>query len=147
MRLVDANVLLYAVNEDAPHHDESRLWLDSSLAGSDSVGLAWVPLLAFVRLSTRAALFESPMRVDKAVAQVDSWLGAPGAVLVNPGAGHARILAELLNAVGVGGNLVNDAHLGALAIEHRAEVVSYDNDFDRFPGVRWRRPPELLAGS
>lgn len=143
MRLGDANVLLYAVNDDAPHHEESRSWLDRALSGEDVVGLAWVPLLAFLRLSTRAALFESPLSVGEAPDQVQDWLGAPGAVLVQPGPAHAGHLAQLMTAVGLGGNLVNDAHLAALSVEQRAEIVSYDNDFTRFPGVRWRTPSDL----
>jgi toxin-antitoxin system PIN domain toxin len=140
VKLVDANVLLYAVNEDAPRHEQSRDWLDRGLSGADTIGLAWVPLLAFVRLATRAALFESPLAVDDALQQVSDWLAAPGAVAVHPGPSHAEHLGRLLGAVGVGGNLVNDAHLAALSLEHRGEVVSYDNDFDRFPDVRWSRP-------
>ncbi|WP_340538535.1 hypothetical protein [Nocardioides sp. GXZ039] len=69
MRLVDANVLLYAVNEQAPHLDEGRAWLDRALSGEDTVGLAWLPLLAFVRLATRAALFEHPLSVEDALGQ------------------------------------------------------------------------------
>ncbi|HSK27454.1 MAG TPA: type II toxin-antitoxin system VapC family toxin [Jiangellales bacterium] len=140
MKLVDANVLLYAVNRDAPHHKVSRSWLDQALAGATSVGLAWVPLLAFVRLATKVGLFPRPLSVDGAMNQVDQWLAQPAAHLVQPGDRHASILAALLRDVGTGGNLVNDAHVAALAIEHRAAVVSFDNDFDRFGGVTWERP-------
>lgn len=140
MKLVDANVLLYAVNEDAPHHVSAREWLDRGLSGEDTIGLAWVPLLAFVRISTRAALFETPLSVAEAMDQVGDWLAAPGATMVQPGPAHADRLARLLAAVGLGGNLVNDAHLAALSLEHRAEIASYDNDFARFPDVRWFAP-------
>ena len=140
MKIVDANVLLYAVNADAPHHEPSRAWLDRGLSGEDTIGLAWMSLLAFVRLSTRAALFERPLPVGDAVAQVTDWLTAPGAVVVHPGPAHGDHLGQLLAAVGVGGNLVNDAHLAALSLENRATVVSYDNDFSRFPGVAWATP-------
>jgi toxin-antitoxin system PIN domain toxin len=144
VRIVDANVLLYAVNSDAVHHETSRTWLDRGLAGSDRVGLAWVPLLAFVRLVIKEGLFPRPMSPRDAMAQVEGWLGAPGAVPVNPTARHTGVLAGLLAASGTGGNLVSDAHVAALALEHRAEVVSYDADFGRFEGVRWRRPDQLL---
>jgi toxin-antitoxin system PIN domain toxin len=142
MRIVDANVLLYAVNTAAEHHDLSLRWLDGALSGADSVGFAWVPLLAFTRLSTKDGLFPSPLRPEAAIGQVTDWLAAPSAVLVNPTPRHAEILTRMLE-VGTGGNLVNDAHLAALAVEHRAGIVSYDNDFDRFDGVRWDRPDEL----
>ena len=145
MRLVDANVLIYAVNEDARHHEASRTWLDRALSGGDTVGFAWVPLLAFVRLTTRPELFAAPLQVDEAMNQVSEWLAAPGAVTVTPGPTHGERLARLLAEVGSGGNLVNDGHLAALALEHRAEIVSYDNDFDRF-GVRWHRPEDLTGG-
>jgi toxin-antitoxin system PIN domain toxin len=145
VRLVDANVLLYAVNADSAHHEASRTWLDSALSGNDSVGLTWMVLLAFVRLSTKVGLFPSPLAVEEALAQVDEWVAAPGAPVLHPGAGHQRVLGELLKQVSTGGNLVNDAHLAAIAVEHRAGVVSYNADFSRFAGVRWERPDQLLS--
>ncbi len=140
MKLVDANVLLYAVNRDARHHEAARRWLDGALSGADTVAFSWAALLAFVRLATKPGLFPSPLGVDEAFDRIDAWLGAAPAVVVEPTIDHARIVRRLLEAVGVGGNLVTDAHLGALAIEHRCSVVSYDNDFDRFPGVTWEQP-------
>lgn len=141
MKLVDANVLLYAVNERAEHHDASRSWLEASLSGADTVGFAWLPLVAFLRIATKAALFPEPLTVDDAVDQTERWLAAPAAVIVEPTARHLTILRDLLLAVrATGGNLVNDAHLAALAIEHRAGVVSFDHDFGRFPGVAWTMP-------
>lgn len=141
MKLVDANILLYAVNEDAPHHQDSREWLDDALSGAATVGFSWIALLAFVRLSTKVGLFPTPLAVEEALDRVDAWLAQPAALVVEPTARHASLLAELLGTVGVGGNLVNDAHLAALAIEHRGDVVSYDNDFSRFPAVAWEVPP------
>lgn len=140
MVIVDANVLLYAVDSAAAHHDPALTWLDSALSGTEAVGLAWVALLAFIRVSTNHAAFPAPMSVDDAVAQVDSWLGAPAAVIAQPTARHASVLGGLLRESGAAGNLATDAHLAALAIEHRAEVVSYDRDFARFAGIRHRLP-------
>lgn len=145
MRIVDANVLLYAVNRSAEHHEASRRWLDGALSGADIVGLAWLPLLAFTRLTTRPELFPSPLTPQDAMAQVRDWCSAPSAVVVNPTARHADVLSELVVRVGSGGNLVNDAHLAALAIEHRARIVTYDGDFGRFDGVRWETPDSLLG--
>jgi toxin-antitoxin system PIN domain toxin len=144
MKIVDANVLLYAVNLASAHHRACQRWLDGALSGSDAVGLAWVPLLAFVRLTTKEGLFPSPLRPEEAIGQVAEWLSAPTAVAVNPTPRHAEILARMLANVGTGGNLVNDAHLAALAVEHRATIVSYDRDFGRFDGVRWDRPDALI---
>ena len=142
MRLVDANVLLYAVNRDAPHHERSRRFLDNALSGADTVAFAWIALLAFVRLTTKASLFPNPLSVAEAMERVEAWLGAGPAVVLDPTPQHAAVLRTLLNSQGTGGNLVNDAHLAALAIEHRCSIVSFDNDFARFPAVRWELPPE-----
>lgn len=142
MRLVDANVLLYAVNVDAEHHERSRRWLDAALSSRDTVAFAWIALLAFVRLATKPGLFPHPLTAEQAMDRVEAWLGAPPAVVVAPTIDHARILRGLLDDVGVGGNLVNDAHLAALALEHRCTIVSFDNDFSRFDGVDWEPPPQ-----
>ena len=136
MKLVDANVLLYAVNQDADRHEVSRRWLDGALSGQDTVAFAWVALLAFVRLVTKEGLFSAPLTPDAAMDRVDAWLAAAPAVVLEPTLEHPRVVRELLRPLGVGGNLVNDAHLAALAIEHRCTIVSFDHDFDRFPGVR-----------
>lgn len=140
MKLVDANVLLYAVNSDAAHHQRSIRWLDDALSGADTVAFAWVPILAFVRLATKVGLFPSPLSVAQAMDRVDAWLAAPPAVVVEPTIDHPRIVRDLLGDLGAGGNMVNDAHLAALAIEHRCGIVSFDNDFARFPGVDWQPP-------
>lgn len=143
MKLVDANVLLYAVNEDAEHHDTSRRWLDAALSGQDTVAFAWIALLAFVRLSTKVGLFPYPLAFEQAMDQVDAWLAADPAVVVAATADHGQIVRRLLRDIGVGGNLVNDAHLAALAIEHRCVIVSFDHDFSRFAGVRWAPPSDI----
>ncbi len=140
MKLVDANVLLYAVNSDAPHHEASRAWLDRSLSGDATVAFSLLALLAFVRLSTKPGLFPAPLTTDEAFDRVDAWLAAPAAVVVEATAGHQRRLRELLSNAGTGGNLTSDAHLAALSLEHRCTVVSFDADFARFPGVDWERP-------
>lgn len=140
MRLVDTNVLVYAVDTRSPFHNASRRWLDHALAGGEPVGFVWQALVGFVRIVTRAPFVATPMTVGEAMDQVDSWLGARSAHLLHPGPHHATLLRGILQAVGTGGNLTNDAHLAALAIEHKATIVSFDADFARFPGVRWERP-------
>jgi uncharacterized protein len=140
VNVVDANVLLYAVNVDSARHEVSRDWLDESLSGGAVVGFAWVAVLAFLRLSTKSGIFPSPLSDDAALATVEAWLAQPAAVVVEPTARHVSLLRDLLAAAGSAGNLVNDAHLAALAIEHRGTVVSYDSDFGRFPGVSWTEP-------
>lgn len=140
MILVDANVLLYAVNEQSEHHDRSVAWLDASLSGKETVGFAWIALLAFIRLATKPGLFPHPLDMSQALQVVDDWLSCPAAVVLSPGSGHLATLRQLLPDGRTAGNIVNDAHLAALAIEHGCDVVTFDRDFDRFPGVRARKP-------
>ena len=140
MVVVDANVLIYAVDQTSAHHDDSRSWLDASLAGTEAVGLAWIALLAFIRIGTNASIFPTPMTTDEATAQIETWLAAPAAVIAQPTPRHASLLRGLLRATGTAGNLTTDAHLAVLALELGADVVSFDRDFARFPGVRHRLP-------
>ncbi len=140
MKVVDANVLLHAINRSSPDHVVAKTWLDDALSGGTTVGLAWPALLAVVRLATRPGLFESHLSVEEVTGVVRGWLAAPSAVVVHPGERHLDLLTELLQAAGTAGNLTNDAHLAALALEHHGEVVTFDADFDRFPGLTWTRP-------
>lgn len=140
MKLVDANVLLYSVAEDSPHHAHAKGWLDAALAHTETVGFSWGVVLAFLRVSTRAAAFAEPFSVAEAVARIDAWLSQPPSVIVEPTRRHLGLVAGLLESVGTAGNLVNDAHLAALALEHGASVASFDSDFGRFQGVRWMPP-------
>ncbi len=144
MKLIDANLLLYAVNEDAPLHGKALRWLESVLDGPETIGFAWVVLLAFLRLSTRPAVFSRPLAPAASLALIESWLSQPASTTVHPGERHVRILRDLIVPFGTGGNITGDAHLAALAIEHGAEVCSADSDFARFPGLRWSNP---LAGT
>ena len=132
MKIVDANVLLYAVNADSAHHDSSQRWLRSSLSGNEAIGFPWVSLLAFVRVSTNPRIFASPLPISAAFDLVDSWLGQPPSTVPAPTARHAALLCGLLEQTGAAGNLATDAHLAALAIEHSADVVTFDRDFARF---------------
>ena len=143
MNLVDANVLLYAVNTADPKHARSKTWLDEELSGGRPVAFAWIALLAFVRLSTRVGLFPRPLAVGQAMAQVRDWLAQPSSVVIEATPRHADVLTGLLLPLGAGGNLTSDAHLAALAVEHGATVVTYDSDFGRFPGLTWREPSPL----
>lgn len=140
MVIVDANVLIYAVDRQAAHHDASRDWLDGALAGSGGVGLPWIVLLAFTRIVTHPRIMPTPMTIGDALAQVDDWLAAPSALVVEPTPRHLTVLSGLLRETSTGANLVNDAHIAALALEHHASVVSFDRDFARFSGVRHELP-------
>ncbi len=140
MKLVDANVLLYAVDSLAPHHVAARTWLDASLNGDEETGFAWIVLLAFLRISTKASLYENPLTAAQAFGVVERWLSAKTAVLVEPATTHLVTLRKLVEESGTAGNLTSDAHLAALAIENHATVVTFDADFSRFAGVQIARP-------
>lgn len=140
MKIVDANVLLYAVDVSAEHHADAKAWLDDALSGTESVVLPWICLLAFVRISTHPSIYPSPLRPAQAFDVIEAWLGRPNVLLGEAGFRHAGLLREMVLATGTGGNLVNDAHLAALAVENGAAVVTFDGDFARFPGVEWMRP-------
>lgn len=140
MIVVDVNLLIYAVNEDAPLHRKAKTWLEAALSGTDTVGLPWIVLLAFLRLTTRTGLFQKPLSVETAFDLVDAWLRQPPVTVLEPTAHHLRTLRDLVLPLGTGGNLTVDAHLAALAIEHGAELCSADNDFGRFGRLRWRNP-------
>jgi toxin-antitoxin system PIN domain toxin len=134
--LVDANVLLYAVNDSMPQHVSAKRWIEQALlGGTEAVGFAWLVLLAFVRLATLRALFPSPLDPGTALDLVEDWLRARPAIIVHPTARHASVLRGLLAESGTAGNLVSDAHLAALCIEHGARICTFDRDFGRFRGV------------
>ncbi|MGA2470737.1 MAG: type II toxin-antitoxin system VapC family toxin [Solirubrobacteraceae bacterium] len=140
MLLVDANVLLHAVNERAREHQAAHEWLLAALDGPETIGLAWIALLAFLRLATHPAVFPRPLSTQAAADIAETWLAAPHTIAVEPTPRHLTLLRGLLVASGTAGNLVNDAHLAALALEHDATVVSFDRDFARFAGVRSQLP-------
>jgi uncharacterized protein len=138
--LVDANVLLHAVNERSPEHAAARDWLRGALEGSEAVAFAWTVLLAFLRVSTHSAVFPRPLTAAQAADVLERWLEASPAVVVEPTRRHLPLLRGLLERAGTAGNLVGDAHLAALALEHGAAVVSFDRDFARFDGLALQRP-------
>ncbi len=140
MILVDANLLIYAVDVDSHQHKAARRWLEATLSGTTPVGLAWIVLLAFLRITTRAGVFQHPITPERALDYVDSWLRQPYVTAVGPGDRHWSILRNILRVAGTAGNLTSDAHLAALAIELGAPVYSTDNDFRRFEGVEHVNP-------
>jgi len=140
VKLVDTNLLLYAVDETSPHHRVARPWLEGQLSGSETLAFAWAVLLAFLRLATNPRVFEAPLTLEEALDLVDSWLEQPNATVVHPTDRHSRLVRELLAPLGTAGNLTSDAHLAALSVEHGAELCSGDSDFARFQRVRWLNP-------
>lgn len=138
--IVDANVLLYAVDDQSAFHASARTWLDSAMNGNERVGLPWASLLAFQRIITHPRATASPLTTTDAWNYVTDWLDADQAWTPVAGARHREILGTLLVDGDLRGNLVTDAHLAALALEHGTGICSYDSDFARFPDLRWVNP-------
>jgi toxin-antitoxin system PIN domain toxin len=140
VKLPDANLLIYATDDRSAHHASARRWIESALGGGETIGFAWLALTAFIRITTNPRVFASPLSPDQALDLVDSWLSQPPAVVLHPGDRHLMVLRDLVEPLGTGGNIVSDAHLAALAIEHGAELCSADTDFARFRGLAWTNP-------
>ena len=140
MILPDVNLLLHAYNSASLVHTEARAWWEEQLNGADSVGLAWVAILGFIRIGTTMRAGVRPLTVQEACDHARSWLSRPNVSIVEPGRRHAELMFGMLERLGVAGNLTTDAHLAALAIEYQAELHSNDADFSRFAGLRWRNP-------
>lgn len=140
MILVDANLLVYAHVSSFPQHDRVRDWLDTRLNGTASVGLPWPSLLGFIRLVSNPRIFERPQSIADAWKQVEEWLTCESVWIPQPGERHHEILGPLLSDTGLRSNLVPDAHLAALAMEHGLTLCSTDGDFARFSGLRWNNP-------
>ena len=138
IKLPDVNVLLYTIHIDSRHHRVALDWLEQTLNSESELGFAWLGLVGFIRISTQTRIVQPPLTTDAALQAVHDWLGHPRARILQPTVRHADVLARLLLSAGTAGNLTNDAHLAALAIEHNAEVVSFDPDFKRFSGLKFQ---------
>jgi len=139
MKILDLNLLLYAVNRDSEVHARARAFVETVLAGDEAIGIPWTVILGFLRLATSARVFPAPLSVAQAIDAVERWF-RPSVTQIGPGDRHWEILRDLLRESGTAANLTTDAHLAALAIERGAELCSTDNDFARFRGLRWTNP-------
>lgn len=140
MILVDANLLVYAQVASLAQHEAAREWLDSQLNESTAVGLPWQSLLSFIRLVSNPRIFERPASVADAWDHVERWLTCQPVWIPQPTERHKEILGSLLTHATTRSNLVPDAHLAALAMDHGLTLCSTDGDFARFPGLRWNNP-------
>jgi toxin-antitoxin system PIN domain toxin len=138
--LPDVNVLVHAHNSDSPVHERARRWWDGCLAGTEGVGLPWVTLLGFIRVTTSRKILARPLPVKDVLHRIDSWLQLPHVHIPQPSDGHFGKLRENLERLGTAGNLTTDAHLATLAVERGYVLHSTDADFARFPGLRWVDP-------
>jgi toxin-antitoxin system PIN domain toxin len=142
MILVDTNLLVYTVNRDAAQYQRAKTWFDGTLSGTTPVGLPWIAIIGFLRITTNHRILPTPLHTEQALSCVDAWLQQPFVSILNPGERHWLILNKLLHDNGAAGNLTNDAHIAAIAIEHGYTVYSADNDFKRFTGLQHINPLE-----
>lgn len=140
--IIDANILINAAMDDLSHHEVAREWLTEAMNSDERVGFPWVTLTAFQRITTHPRAFELPLGVDEAWSFITDLLEADQAWIPQPGPRHHEILGRLLLKSGATGNLVTDAHIAALAVEHGTPVCSFDTDFARFPEIRWYTPAQ-----
>ena len=140
MTLVDRNLLLYAEDSLSAHHETAREWWDARLSGTDPVCLGWPVLTAFIRIGTNPRLHRRPLTLREAVERVQSWLDQPCVRILHPTDQHWTVLQQMLRTGNATANLVSDAHLAALAVEHNCVLASTDTDFARFRGLKWRNP-------
>ena len=140
MILVDVNLLVYAVFINSPRHGPAREWIDATLGGTEFVALPWAVLAGFVRISTNPRVINHPLTLDEALAYLDDWLSLPVVRVIGPTPGHREEFARMLRGAKAMGNLVSDAHLAALAVEYGCTLASTDDDFQKFPGLRWINP-------
>jgi toxin-antitoxin system PIN domain toxin len=138
--LVDANILLYAVDETSPYHQRARTWLEAALNGTYRIGIAWQTLWAFLRIATNPRALDNPLTPAAAWELVEGWLDAPATWIPEPSSGHRQILGRLITALDLRGNLVSDAVLAALGLEFGLTIVSNDSDFARFSEISWLNP-------
>ena len=142
MKIVDINLLIYAINKDAPHHSKAKKWLEDCLSSDEPFGFAWIVILGFLRIATNGRIMPTPLMPEVAIDSVNDWLLQPPSLTIVPTHQHGSIFKELLMPLGVAANLASDAHLAALSIEHGARLYSTDNDFSRFQSLRWTNPIE-----
>ncbi len=140
MILVDANLLLYAEDSSCPRHQQARAWFDALISGGERVCLCWPVINAFIRIGTNPRVYEVPFSMEEAIGKVEGWFEQPTVRIVSPTDDHWKIFKRLLDEGQAVANLVSDAHLAALAIEHGCVLCSTDADFSRFPRLKWVNP-------
>jgi hypothetical protein len=139
----DANLLIYANDPVSPFHSASRSWLESILSGQEPVGIPVLSIYGFLRFVTNPRLGRNPVSFQKASDIVNTWLELPQVNILYPGDRHWDLLQQLAAQVRIGGNIITDATIAAIALEYGAVIHTNDRDFARFPGLRWHNPLEI----
>jgi hypothetical protein len=140
MKLVDVNILLYSINEDSPYHGPINEWWKSANDSGERIGLTWLVVIGFLRISTSPRVMPQPLDADAALRTIKKWLNLDNIGIVSESENHWELLQTLVEENGILGDLMTDAHLAALAKSHGATVVSCDKDFSKFNGLRWENP-------
>lgn len=140
MKIVDLNVLLYATDETSVHHARAKTWVERALSSTETIGIPTAVAIGYLRLTTSPRIVEAPLDLPTSAGVVRGWYRRANVTAPEPTPRHFQLVEELLAPIGTAGNLVSDAHLAALAIEHGAELCSFDHDFGRFSGLRWIEP-------
>jgi uncharacterized protein len=140
MILLDANLLVYAHVRSITQHPRAKAWLDGEINRGGRIGMPWPSLLGFLRLVTNPRVFSRPEPLNQAWLAVLNWLNNSNVWIPGPTENHLNAIGPLLPATAGRPNLIPDAHLAALAIEHGLILYSADGDFARFPGLRWHNP-------
>ena len=140
MRLIDVNLLLYAENADSPFHTRAKAWWESTLSLGDPVYIAWLTLIAYLRLTTNGKSMPHPWTTDEAADRLDALLSHTSVRIASPGGRHWEIYSRLVRKYKLTGNSLTDAHLVALAIEYNLEVNSADVGFSRYSEIAYKNP-------
>jgi toxin-antitoxin system PIN domain toxin len=142
MKIIDVNVLIYAVNRQSQFHSPVLSWWNAALNGSEQIGLPWITISGFLRIMTNPRLLDSPLPVAEALDRVEAWLDQPAVSIVAERENHWSLFREFIADIGTGGNRTSDAHLAALAISRGAVLASCDRGFARFRQLRWENPAD-----
>lgn len=138
---VDANILLYASDTNGPWHSQASDFLASCVVRPELFCLVWPTLMAYLRIATHPRIFASPLSPKEAEANVESLLGLPRARVLCEGDGFWSAYRSLTGETPVRGNLVPDAHLAAILLEHGVRTLySRDRDFLKFSTVQVEDP-------
>jgi toxin-antitoxin system PIN domain toxin len=142
VKLLDANILLYAYDSDSAHHAVCRSWLEAAFNSEEVVALPWQTLLAFLRISTNSRATKKPLQSAEACEIVDSWLHQVNVSVIGAGERFWELLMNQIVEAQVAGPLVTDAALVALAFEHGATLCSVDRDYRRFRDLKLIDPTD-----
>lgn len=138
---LDVNVLLYASDRSSQRHQKARRFLDACAAGPEILCLAWPTLMSYLRIATHPRIFAAPLSPDEALANISALLALPHTRPVAELDGFIEAYRHVTGEVPVRGNLVPDAHIAAILLQHGVRTLySHDRDFKKFPSLDLKDP-------